>query len=642
MEFNKILDNMKRTICLMVCLLISVTISAQTQYGVVKTRGRMVGGKLHPGSKLSGATVMLKNCSAVLSSMKGDFSFPVRNNTYILQRVKKQGYQLVDEDVCCEHHYSKDSLYLVMETPEQLRSDQVAAERKIRRNLQHQLAEKEKEIDNMRNISQAEKDSLLRILYQQHSDNERLISDMSKRYSTLDYDQLDEFYRLVSYFIENGELTRADSLLRTRGDINAQVQSILQQGQTIQEQQEVLQKAETVHQVDLEEAARRCYCYYETFLNQHQNDSAAHYLELRAILDTTNVKWQNHAGIFVEGYMADYSKAATFFQRGLRQSLLQYGEIHECTATSYNNIGGVYDSQGDYRKALECYTKSLAIYEKVFGSEHPYVAASYNNIGGVYDNIGNYRQALRYFNKSFVILEKAFGCEHPDVATSFNNIGGVYESQGDYRKSLEFFIKSLAIYEKVFGSEHPDVAQSYNNIGLVYFQQGDYSKALESYTKSLAIREKVFGCEHPDVATSYSNIGGVYDSQGDYPKALEYHTKSLAIREKVFGSEHPDVAQSYNNIGLVYYNQGDYPKALEYFTKSLVIREKVFDFEHPDIATSYSNIGFVYDSQGDYSKALECFTRSLAIYENVFGRKHFNTKTMKSIIKGVKKAMIQK
>ena len=548
---NLIYDIMNRIIWLTVCLLISVATLAQTQQGVVKTRGRMVGGKLNSGSKLSGATVEVKDHSAVLSGTEGEFSFPVRNNTFFLQSVKKQGYQLVDMDVCREHHYSREPLYLVMETPEQLRSDQVAAERKIRRNLQRQLEEKETEIENLRNVSQAEKDSLLRILYQQQTDNERLISDMAKRYSTLDYDQLDEFYRQVSYYIENGELTRADSLLRTRGDINAQVQTILQHGQAIKEQREELQKAESVHHTDIEEAARRCYSYYETFFNRHQNDSAAHYLELRATLDTTNVEWQNDVGRFVDDYLADYAKAMDYYQRCLRQSLLQYGEFHEWTATSYNNIGFVYSRQGDYAKALEFYTKALAIREKVFGSEHPDVATSYNNIGLVYYRQGDYVKALEYLTKALAIKEKVFGSEHPDVATSYNNIGGIYYRQGDYAKALEYLTKALAIEEKVFGSEHPDVATSYNNIGGIYYSQGDYAKALEYLSKALAIKEKVFGSEHPDVATSYNNIGQVYESQGDYAKALEYLTKALAIREKVYGSEHPYTKTTHNIIERV-------------------------------------------------------------------------------------------
>ena len=51
-------------------------------------------------------------------------------------------------------------------------------------------------------------------LYEEQESNEQLISEMAKRYSELNYDQLDEFYRQVSSFIEDGELVKADSMLR--------------------------------------------------------------------------------------------------------------------------------------------------------------------------------------------------------------------------------------------------------------------------------------------------------------------------------------------------------------------------------------------------------------------------------------------
>ena len=190
---------------------------AQTQQGMVKTRGKMVNGVLQKGTPLSGATVQIKDRSAMVSGNDGTFSFPLRTNSYLLQNVKKNGYQLVDMEICRDHKYSASPLYIVMEKPEQQQSDLLAAERKIRKNLRNQLDAKEAEIEALQ-ASQQEKDSLLHILYQQQGDNEKLIADMAQRYATLDYDQLDEFYRQVSYFIENGELARADSLLRTRGD----------------------------------------------------------------------------------------------------------------------------------------------------------------------------------------------------------------------------------------------------------------------------------------------------------------------------------------------------------------------------------------------------------------------------------------
>ena len=187
---------------------------------------------------------------------------------------------------------------------------------------------------------------------------------------------------------------------------------------------------------------------------------------------------------------------------------------------------------------MEYYLKALDIREKTLGAEHPDVATSYNSIGGIYDSQGDYPKALEYYSKALDIREKTLGAEHPNVATSYNNIGNVYDSLGDYPKALEYYLKDLTICEKVLGAEHPNVATSYNNIGCVYDSQGDYSKALEYYLKDLTICEKVLGAEHPNVATSYNNIGCVYDSQGDYSKALEYYYKALTIFKKVLGSEH--------------------------------------------------------------------------------------------------------
>jgi tetratricopeptide (TPR) repeat protein len=528
-----------KVVLLSLLILCETFANAQTQQGVVKTRGKMVNGKLVSGIGLSGATVTIQGRSAVLSQGSGAFSFPVTNKTFLVQSVQKQGYQLVDADATRKtYQYSPNTFYLVMDTPDQQVADKLAAERKIRRTLQRQLQQREDEIEAL-NASTAVKDSLLRILYQQQGDNEMIISDMAKRYASLDYDQLDEFYRKVNDLIENGELTRADSMLRSRGDIKTQVEAILQQGQSIKEQESQLQKAKTVQQTEVEEAARRCYAYYESFQQQHMVDSAVHYLKLRAVLDTTNVKWQYDVGMYLHNYIGHYHKSITVYELMLRQSLLQYGEDDEWTAAAYNNLGFCYSVLGDSSKALDYYSKALNIREKIFGMEHPDVGQTYNNLGMVYYRQGNYPLALEYFYKDLAILIKMYGNKHPDIALSFNNIGSAYREQGDYSKAFEYYFKALDIQKESLGVDHPDMAISYDNIGAACYSQGDYAKALEYHQKSLAIFEKVLGANHPDVATSYKSIGSVYLMQGDYPRALEYYEKALSIDEKVFGVEHP-------------------------------------------------------------------------------------------------------
>ena len=336
--------------------------------------------------------------------------------------------------------------------------------------------------------------------------------------------------------------------------------------------------------------------------------------ELAALMEHTGYYNMNIAAY--ESTLAWLHKALA-----IREKVL--GKEHPFTASSYNNIAGVYSRQGDYAKALEWYEKALAIREKVLGKEHPDTASSYNNIAGVYSRQGDYAKAQDWYEKALAINEKVLVKEHPDTATTYNNIAFVYSRQGDYDKALEWYEKALAIREKVLGKEHPDTATVYNNIAGVYSCQGDYAKALEWYEKALAISEKVLGEEHPDTATTYNNMAGVYDRQGDYAKALEWYEKALAINEKVLGKEHPDTATTYNNIALVYFSQGYYTTALEWYEKALAIFEKVLGKEHPDTATAYNNIADVYFRQGDYAKALEWYKKALAIREKAqIGRAH--------------------
>ena len=427
---------MKKLICIWVALLLATTAFSQTQQGFVKTKGRMVNGQLVPGQGLKGATVSIKGRTAVLvNANDGAFSFPVTGSQFQLDSVKKKGYQLIDMDFCPRtYKVSGNPLYIVMETPEQQLQDKLAAERKIRRNLQKQLQEKEDEIEALKEenlISMEEYQRRLQDLYAEQESNESLIADMAKRYSELDYDQLDEFYRQVSLCIENGELVKADSLLSTRGDLSRQVEEQLQKSQAIREQEAQLDKAKAVHAADQVELAQRCYSYFETFMAQHLNDTAAYYLELRTTLDTTNVEWMLEAGEFARDYLADFDKALGLLQNALRQASIRHDETSLDLASSYNEIGYVYAELGELDMAMEYLGNAVETWEQSQLPERPNVAEIYNNLGVVCVFIGEYDKAMENLNIARRIWENTLGPNHPDLGTAYNGIGYVYYLQGD-------------------------------------------------------------------------------------------------------------------------------------------------------------------------------------------------------------------
>lgn len=408
-----------------------------------------------------------------------------------------------------------------------------------------------------------------------------LVEGLAEHYALMDYDELNDKEREINLAIEAGQLERADSLLQLLG-VQKQAQDIAQRLQNGQQLQTEAQQDMTQILKQQKKDANHLYQLYTIALSRFDHDKALFYIETRAALDTTNVNWQNSAGKFLFNYKADYTNAMVYFQRMLRQSLLQYGEESKWTAIAYDNIGNVNQEQGNYTTALDHYNKALNIRLKVYGAEHNQTASSYYSIAQIYQLQHNYIKAMEYEYKALNIWEKKYGTEHPKMALFYVGIGNIYFQLENHTESLIYQLKAVDIYKKKYGTEYPGLATPYANIGMTYTKQGEYDKALEYLNNALNIRIKVLGPEHPRVANSYNSIGLLYIKQNDFTNALKYFNDALKIKEKVYGTEHPDIANTYSNIGLVYRKQKNYAKALKYYKKSLSIREKLLGEDHPD------------------------------------------------------------
>ena len=329
---------MKKIVLFLICLFASglfFIVSAQTQQGVVKTKGRMVNGKYVAGQGLSGATITIQGRNAVQSQTNGGFSFPIPNKTFMLQGVQKQGYQLVDPDATRKaYQYSPNTFYIVMETPDQQSEDKLAAERKIRRTLQRQLQQREDELEELKaqnKLTQEEYRKAMQQLYNDQQNNEKLIADMAKEYAEMDYDQMDELNRQISDCILNGNLTKADSLLHSKGDIHRRDVEITRRLEAEAKRKEELarQQAELAVSEDgtrklLEDFAEDCYNYFKMYKLENKHDSATYFIELRANRDTTNVDWQFDAAYYLHTQNQN-RKAQIYYERALQ--IFQHHEL---------------------------------------------------------------------------------------------------------------------------------------------------------------------------------------------------------------------------------------------------------------------------------------------------------------------------
>ena len=683
---------MKRLILISLLTTAVLFASAQTQSGVVKTRGRLVNGKLVPGTLLQGATVEVEGRQPVLAA-DGRFSFPVTGSGFRLKSVSKQGYTLVDAEVCRFYKYSATPLQIVMEMPGQRQSDQLAKERALRRQLEQRLQQREDEIEAM-NVSLEEKNRLLLQVSQDREDNEKIIRDIAKYYATLDYDQLDEFQRHVNQCLETGDVARADSLLKSRGDLGERISQMRKEQATedaeeaaIKQRQQQLDQGREGTRKKLELIAADCYNYYQRYLLSHQNDSAAYYLELRSSLDSNNLEWMNDAAYFIEFYLADYNKALKYYKRVLDISLETFGERHPSVATAYTGMGREYLQMGNTKSAADCFGKALEIRRQWYGNEHPLVANSLRNLGGYYLQVEDYENALDRFKQALAIYRKAQGENTPEVAHCYNSIGVCYMNiDTSSQRSMDNFGKALAIDTALYGINHPDVSMVYMNIANLYANVlGDNKKASEYYVRCLEIEKKLFGEKHPRIARIYNNMASNALLACEYVKAIDYSFKAIDIIKQFFGEDNIELVYPYDYIGFADIHELEYDQALQYFKKSeeitrkvygedalqmydryfclagayenkdefetaliyslkaLSVQEKHLDKNDESLADSHLDLARLYDYINDYDKALEHYSRALEIYKKNKKREYKSEiDSIKAMIEEIKQKKSEK
>ena len=634
---------MKKQILFILFTFSIFSIAAQTtQNGYVKTKGRLDGnGKVVPGGRIGGAAITITGGHSAVSSSNGNFTLTIPEKKYYLQNVQKQGYQIVDPDMLKKQYvYSADPLVITMETRERQEKDLTEAQKKIENTLRQQLQQREQELEALKaahRITEDEYYEKLQRLYDEKITGE-IVKEMAKRYAEIDYDLIDNFQQQFSQYILNGELNRADSLLKTKGDLSSDVDELRQiRHSNVMEQERLeyrrlqLDSSMSYAQWLMEDIAMRCYNKSEIFKLQYRWDSVAYYLNLRVQLDPNNIDWLYEAGTHLYKYYGDYNAAEDCFNR-CHALILKSGLDNSWQSANVdNNLGLLYFAKGDYDKAMDSYKKAMRTLKTLFGEGNPYLAQTYLNVGQIYQEKGDYEQAKHYSKKALDFSKMLYGENHPEVASCYNNLGIAYEKSGDLSNSLDCYAEAWNIWTSAYGNDnHPDIAMAFINIGNVHRQQGDLIVADDYYRKALNIVEKVYSKRHPLAALCYNNIGTVYFdkcikgiesgkwSEMNAKNCLENLLLAVSVFKDVYREMHPKLFECYLNIGKlynIYYlvnnRNEDYEKALYYFEEAYKVASE-YNREDLSVVSLCFALGNFYFSgpSSDHKKSLQYLYRS--------------------------------
>ena len=639
------MNEMKKRILFLSALLIAVTCGAmaQSQKGFVKTRGRIVNGKVVAGQGLTGATVHVKGRASVLvKNSNGSFSFPVTTKQFVIESVNKKGYQLVDADAAPKTYvHSPAPIYLVMETPSQLMEDKLEAERKLRRTLTKRLQQREDELEALKEqnrITQEQYNATMQQLYDQQESNEALVREMAEYYSRIDYDQIDEFNTRVSEFILAGDLAKADSLLRSKGDIdenehhNANVQA-----------RETLEKSEQAEQFSREDLAQDCFSFFRRFALDNKPDSALCYIEKRAALDSTNCQWQADAGSYLQK-RGMTRQARKYYDRALkaaRKMAADNPELYEpLLAKTLNNIALLYTQTADVAAAEPLFQESLALFKRLSSTDEstysPYVASTLNNMAVLYsgkiDNASRVEQLLQE-TLSIYMSQDNVETFSPAVASIWNNLALLYDETGRYEDSEQMYLKALDLYGQLGQNTRAydaDYAATLNNLSALYFKDGSrlfdshelLVEALDIYRRLAAVDAQQYS---PLLAVALNNLSVQEFAMNHKEQGEQAFMESLDIyRAMVKDSPRsylPILAKGLYDQAIRYYQNDDMEKSEALFQESLDAYRTLGSLNGntylPEVAKLLRNLATVCDKRQQWDKAGKMYEEELSINQTL-------------------------
>ena len=644
------IDMKKILLLFSVFTLLVLSAPAQTQTGYVKTKGRFVNGKHVPGQGLTGATVHIKGRTSVLvKNSNGLFSFPVPSNRFVVQSVRKNGYQLVDADAAPHTYvYSTAPIFLVMETPAQLLEDKLASERQLRRTLTRQLQKREDEIEALKQenrITQEQYNNTLQQLYDQQQSNEKLIAEMADFYSKIDYDQIDEFNRRVSELILAGELARADSLLRSKGNMDERISKLNEHHDANVEMREMLEKSESAEQLTREDLARDCFSFFRRFVLDNETDSAICYIEKRASLDAMNSQWQADAGSYLQ-QCGLRQRAVDYFRRAIESARTLAKEAPEqyepLLATTLNDIAILYAEAGDMSQALSLFDESHALFRRLAQADSlaylPNLASALNNQAVIYSgNAANAGQVESLLTEALDIYRYLSG-QNPEVYAPFqasvmNNLGLLYDNAGRIGESENMFEQALDLYRKIGSGTtayERDYAVTLNNLAALLFKNGNrlgesrlmLTESLDIYRRLAADEPLRYG---PMLAAALNNLSVMDFSLSNSKEGEEAFAEALDIYRNLLDiaplSFLPFLARGLYDQAIRYYQDDNLEKSESLFRESLDGYRSLGAWDAgrymPEVAKLLRNLANVCDKRQHWDQAGELYQEELTINERL-------------------------
>ncbi len=240
--------------------------------------------------------------------------------------------------------------------------------------------------------------------------------------------------------------------------------------------------------------------------------------------------------------LGEHRNSATYARAALQQYALapqgevpatQWAESYTAVGVADWHLGRIREAEMQYHKALEALgndTSAAAWMRK---------ASSYGNLGVLWQNAGdlvksrmNYHESLRIFDRVLASTNDPFTRDEATVNRSrtYLNLATVYFGSGDDGRAQELLDLAWADRSKVLQPDDPQLLSVRERMANIQLAAGALNKAEVMERGYLLACERKFGTKSEEYARACSGLGEILARQGRTNSADSLFTISMAVR----------------------------------------------------------------------------------------------------------------
>lgn len=629
---------------LFIFLIIGTTVYAQSyhQFGYVKTKGS----KEKAGNRIEGVRIKVKGKKgAYQTNSRGEFSIDGLERKFILERVERAGYELLDyETTGANIEVSSEPLRIVMVDKHQLSAEKSAILNELLKEFNKRQEENRQLQIDLSNLQKS-------------------FSEMADRLARVDYDLMNEKDREIHICLEQGDYKKADSLVLSKG--------------SIQERIEYSQKGDKSILDD-------CYILATNAVLRNDIDRALFLLEQRTEIAPTNIECLLDAGDAYLNYQTNTKKALDFYSQALLFAKRKFGDNHSITVKCNFNIATAHFMQRNFKDAIPILHDCIGafnvpnipvVYERteidcledgdesgtniVEAEDSSLVSQLYSMATTIYSVQGNFDLAIKCMKQGNLYSneEGSKMMSYVATVTAFIMAGCFRQALDEivlpYLKSVEddpcnvvtaeFHAFALMCYSNLNVNDstiiHADKLMNYyddiKQQGNQYYHLALLGKssaliALEQYDAANAVISKgeeifkMYGPPTPDISVQFENNKGIIlIGEGDMAGAEETLLNALSLIVDISRENNYDYRRIKgllaSNLAEVYVKTERINEAKE--TIRLAFSEfkdlyKSIGYDHQDMIIILFRMAEIEELSGDYLEAFRSYRMAYAIRDN--------------------------